>query len=352
VTAGANGTVDQYCASVAGICGPPSTSCFALTAVAGTSVVTRLPATSGCDDEPVTLCTTASGTGPFTYQWSKNGTPVPGETNSCYSFDLASGDSQVCVTVTGTCGAPFVSCADLSVQSCGGNNITLTQGAYGNAGGQFNGMGRLALVEQILQGGVTVGVLGQRSLTFQGTTHDAQCIIDRLPTSGRSDPLPAFGDELLDSDCQTSPTALPLVGGRFQNILLGQVITLTLNINLGTGVTSPNGCMTLATGIGGQTLCPTMVSRKLLVGPDGCIGTADDVPDLSAPLVTVNIPASVLSSLTALSLPQTVAGLLELGNRGLAGMGTGTATLPEVSGAVDAVNILFDEGRELLSCGP
>lgn len=350
VTAGTAGTVDQYCAIVSGTCGPPSSSCFELTAVAGTFFVTELPDTSGCADEPVTLCITASGTGPFTYQWTRNGSVVPGQTGSCYAFDLAAGDTQVCVTVTGVCGPPVSSCAVLSVQGCGGAHCTLTQGAYGNGGGQFNGMPRLDLIEQLLQGGMTVGVLGTRSLTFQAGAHDAQCVIDRLPTSGRPMLLPDFGDELLEADCQTSPTALPLIAGRFENILLGQVITLTLNVRLASGVTSPNGCTTLASGLSGQTVCPTMVSRDLLPGPDGCIGTADDVPDMGGPLVTVTIDAAVMSSLTSLSLPQNISGVLELGNRALAGMSTGTATLSQVSSAVDSINILFDECRELVSC--
>jgi hypothetical protein len=350
VTARPAGSVDQYCAIVSGDCGPPSTSCFALTSLAGTVLVTDLPDTSGCADEPVTLCANASGSGPFTYVWTRNGALVPGETNSCFAFDLAAGDSEVCVEVTGECGPPAVGCAVLAVSGCGGAHFTLTQGGYGNSNGQVNGMDRLGLITQLLATDMTVGVLGTLSLTFQAGAHDAQCVIDRLPTSGRAMMLPNFGDELLDTDCQTSPTPMPLVSDRFENILLGQVITLSLNIRLAAGVSSPNGCATDPSNLSGLTVCETMVSRDLLAGPDGCVGTADDVPDLGGPLVTVTIPDNVMDSLAALALPQTVGGVLELGNRALAGLSTGTASLSEVSSAVDSVNILFDEVRELLSC--
>ena len=79
-------------------------------------------------------------------------------------------------------------------------------------------------------------------------------------------------------------------------------------------------------------------------GPDGALGTADD------PIITVNIPASVATALSALGLPHTVSGLLELANRGLAGEATGGASLGDVNAAVTAINVGFDRGRFLLSC--
>jgi hypothetical protein len=91
-----------------------------------------------------------------------------------------------------------------------------------------------------------------------------------------------------------------------------------------------------------------MVSQCLTPGPDGCIGTADDVPAGSNETVTIG--DSVMDSLAALFLPQTVGGVLELGNRALAGLSTGTATVSEISSAVDSINILFDECRELVDC--
>jgi len=347
-TATVGSSTHTYCVNVAGPCGTVQ-RCAALSKTSSTST-TSLSDITGCVGEPVVVCTTASGGGPYTYQWSRNGCVVPGATTSCYAFDLELCDYEVCVLVTGACGPPVCVCADLCVQSCGERHWTLTQGAYGSAGGFFNGICTLDLIEELLQGGMTVGVLGTRSLTYQGSEHDAQCVIDRLPTSGTAAALPAFGDEVLDSNCQTSPTAIPTQNGRFRNILLGQVTTLSLNMALSGGVTSSNGCVTLDSGLGAQAICQSMSSRRLLDGPDGCIGTADDVPDLGSSLETVTLAPSVMDSLTSLSLPHTVGGLLQLGNRALAGMSTGTATLSEISSAVDSINILYDEGRELVAC--
>jgi hypothetical protein len=102
-----------------------------------------------------------------------------------------------------------------------------------------------------------------------------------------------------------------------------------------------------------------MVSRKLLPGPDGCMGTADDVPDLLGPdgdpvtpdnLMTITFPDAVIVSLNELGLTQTVGGVLQLGNLALADLPTWTATMLEISQAVDAANLIFEEGREVADC--
>jgi hypothetical protein len=175
-------------------------------------------------------------------------------------------------------------------------------------------------------------------------------MLDKLPSSGSAAALPNFGDEQLESNCNTSPTAIPTSSGRFQNALLGQVTALSLNVRLNEGVDFPNGCDTIDTDLWNLTICATMTSRGLLDGPDGCTGTADDVPYLGGSLETITISSAVLSSLTSLSLPQTVGGLLTLGNRGLAGQSTGTATRAQIATAIDGINILFEGGRELMSC--
>ena len=73
-------------------------------------------------------------------------------------------------------------------------------------------------------------------------------------------------------------------------------------------------------------------------GPDGDLGTADDVRDPASPIERFAIPGSVLSALSGLGLPATVNGLLELANRGLANQPTGGANLNHISQAADAVN--------------
>jgi hypothetical protein len=361
-TAGSGGSVDTYCVTVSGACGPPVERCGTLTANSNVTASALTPATA-CQGDTNEFCTTAGGTGPFTFSWTRNGSAISGATSSCYTATAGSGGTveTYCVTVAGACGTPAQQCATLTVDACGGAHCTLTQGAYGNPNGRFNGVRRAPLIEQLLQGGMTVGVLGTRSLSFSATAHDAACIIQRLPGNTAPDTLPDFGDETLDSDCQTSPTPIPLNSqGHFENVLLGQVITLSLNLRLSGGVSTPNGCVTDDTDLGSQELCHTMSSIKMFPGPDHCIGTADDVPDLNGPdgdpttpdnLKTVTIDQTVLDALGGPGEPPlTVAGLLELGNRALAGLSTGGASISNINSAVDAINNLFDDCRSLVDC--
>jgi hypothetical protein len=187
---------------------------------------------------------------------------------------------------------------------------TLTQGAYGNAGGKFNGMGRLQLIQTLI--GNTPLVIGKpgRSLTF--SSGDASCIILRLPAGGPSATFPStLGDATMHpTSCQTSPTPLPIKNDKFRNVFLGQLITLSLNARL-----TPNlGALTLCANINGQ----------IIAGP-------------------------VLSALTANGLPQTVAGLIELANRGIAGQSVGV-NVNQLSDACAAINQAFDECKTVSQC--
>jgi hypothetical protein len=127
---------------------------------------------------------------------------------------------------------------------------------------------------------------------------------------------------------------------------LGQTIALSLNVRLDTDLLS-------------FELCNQFTTQKALPGPDGFCGTEDDVKDpgldgilgtLDDPIATFTIPQSVLTALSNLGLPNTVAGLLELANRALAGQATGGASLPDINWAVDAINRGFDKCRFLISC--
>jgi hypothetical protein len=360
-TAGAGGAVDNYCVTVSGACGTPVQRCANLTA--NTNTATTAPdAQSGCAGDSVTVSTVTSGTGPFTWQWSKNGTSVPGATNSSFTFMLMAGDTQVCVTATGNCNSD-TKCATLTVNDCNGTFCSLTQGAYGNSNGRFNGIRRTELITYLLtqHGPMTVGVSGVRSLTFAANAHDAQCIIDRLPAGGGDISLPDFGDETLDNDCQTSPTPIVLQNGKFRNNLLGQTITLSLNVRLNAGFVGIGTCQ----GPGASPpfsdveVCHTMVTQRVLPGPDGCYGTADDVPDLNGPdgdpttpdnIRSRTISSNVLTALDNLGLPRTVGGVLALANRALANLSTAPAGISEVKGAADSLNNLFDECMMLLMC--
>jgi len=128
--------------------------------------------------------------------------------------------------------------------------------------------------------------------------------------------LPNFGDQVLNtSSCQTAP-ALPLNNqGNFRNVLLGQTLTLSLNLRL-----SPN--------LVGTPLCPQMMTDN---GP-------------------IQIPLSVLSAMMIYGHGHTADGLLAFANQALAGQPTGIATLSDINAAIDAINSGFDECATLQGC--
>jgi hypothetical protein len=210
---------------------------------------------------------------------------------------------------------------------------SFTQGFYGNANGRFNGTPSLTVIGNLLsQGPLIVGKTNSRSLTI--LPGNAALLQSRLPSGGPAVTLPNNGNQVL-------PTAVvPLNGnGRFNNVLLGQTITLSLNVRL-----SPQ---LLNFG-----LAPKFCTQAVLPGPDGLRGTGDDVL-VNGSILMFSISNSVLNALTNLSLGitnSTVQGLLELANRGLAAQPTGGASLADINAAVDAINRGFDECRVLVDC--
>jgi hypothetical protein len=287
-------------------------------------------------DSAVPGWTIDSGQGTDTIQF----TASPQHSDATFSLDVT--DNNGC---TSHCEI-VVSCQVPQAENC-----TLTQGFYGNAGGKFNGVGTLQLIQNLLSSGdLVVGKLGIRSVTIPFAS--AQCIIDRLPAGGSPTTLPAgLGDATLSSaTCQTTPP-LPLKKGKqpqvFDNVFLGQVITLSLNVRLDEG-----------NNLAGREICTTMVTGLAGPGPDGILGTEDDVmlpgPDgvfgTSDDQLIVSIPESVICALVNLGLDVNVGGLLELANRALAGEPTGGASIGDINMAVDAINRGFDGCRFLEEC--
>ncbi|MCK4513270.1 hypothetical protein KAW64_16090, partial [bacterium] len=306
-----------------------------------------------CGTEGHELCATEDDPD-YTYSWELIVAPagwelVPPTTEHCVTYNTGEvGEATFELTVTdqygcvGTCEVTFA--CEPADEFC-----SFTQGFYGNAGGAWNGMGTL----EIIQGLITptdpliVGVWGTRAVKFEDGSE--QCIITRLPGGGPDVALPDFGSQVLapPPTCQTDP-ALPTLNGRFRNNLLAQTITLSLNVRLG----DDGNLATLG-------LCRVMKTQAALCGDDGICGTSDDIPDPGPDgidgtgdedIMTVYIPESVLEALDNLGLGRTVGGLLELANRGLAGMDTDVAGLSQIQSAADAINNAFDECRFIIGC--
>jgi hypothetical protein len=133
-----------YTVKVSGACGTAVTSGNSvLTVNTNVGVGTQPTATTSlCPGSTYNLSTVGSGTGPYTYQWYKNGTAISGATLASYSIaSVSSADAATyTVKISGTCGSPVTSSnAVLTVYSpptftsnlsntsyCTGSNITLS----------------------------------------------------------------------------------------------------------------------------------------------------------------------------------------------------------------------------------
>jgi glucose/arabinose dehydrogenase len=116
IAAALPGDAGAYSVSVTGACGTLTTAAATLTV--NNSVTASAPASATvCAGSPASFSTTAGGSGPFTFQWRKDGTPIPGATASSYSIAAtAPGDAgDYSVTVGGSCGTLTTPAATLSV---------------------------------------------------------------------------------------------------------------------------------------------------------------------------------------------------------------------------------------------
>jgi hypothetical protein len=267
-------------------------------------------AVDGCDGPVAVICTPQAG------YFAVGQTVV-----MCEATDR-SGNRAICDFIV------TVKAAADPVRIC-----SFTQGFYGNAKGGFNGITSRALVGQLLaQGALVIGKFGIRSLSI--LADDVVLLEQRLPSGGPPAVLPDNGNQTLKT------AVLPLnAKGRFRNILLGQTITLSLNVRL-------------SAALGSIVLTSNFCSQGVLPGPDGLKADADDEP-VAGDIQSFSIPALVLAALTdpVVGINDTsVLGLLKLANCALAGLPTGAATLSDITDAVDAINRGFDECRMPVNC--
>jgi len=172
----------SYTAVVTGTCGSVETNPATLTVNAPTTA-TAPSSAAVCPGSPVSFSTTAGGTGPFTYQWRKNGTAITGATASVYSIASASASNSGSYTcsVTGACNTVVTAAATLSVNvaptvtiSSPNNNASFNLGATisfaGSATDPEQGNLSASLVwTSSLQGQIGTGASFSRSDLVAGT---------------------------------------------------------------------------------------------------------------------------------------------------------------------------------------
>jgi hypothetical protein len=256
---------------------------------------------------------------------------VPGPTAGSYAITVTWEAVDDCDNASTECSQTItVECPD--EEFC-----TRTQGFYGNEGGKIDGLvGTYAFIRDLLSGSPLVVGKDGRSLTipYEG----AGCIIKRLPAGSTPTYMPPIGNATMTMpDCQTSPTELPLdKNGKFVNVLLGQTITLSLNVRYDPGLPSFG-------------LSETFCTQSMYSSPATTSAKIGGAPN-QAPMGMYTISSNVLSALSDLGLPQTVGGLLELANRALADWDRGGAGFSDINNAVDTINRAFDECKSVVPC--
>jgi subtilase family serine protease len=307
VTPLAAGTTDITYSITSG-CGSPASSFVTLTVPPNVTAGTVCGSSSLCvgTTEPFTSNGTIGG------NWTSSNTTVATvHPTSGLVTPLAAGTTNITYTITSGCGSPMAAFKIVQISTCQ-SFCTYTQGYYGNSSS-------ITYINTLLP--ITVGMPG-RSLTFEA--NQGACIAARLTTGGQPIALPStLGDYSVGTlSCPTN-TVIPLMSGdRFLNILLGQTVSLSLNIR---------GDAFLASFMLPASLCtqggsPTSIHGPYLISP------------------------SIFSAFSNLSISPTVGGLLALANRALGGQDVGGASLSAINDAVSAINEGFDECRTIISC--
>jgi len=105
-----------YNVVISGVCGAPITNNAILVVNQNVSVAALVGVTNNIGTS-VTFTAVPSGTGPFSYQWSKGATALTGQTNSTLTLNnLQPADNGMySVTVTGACGAAATTAAVLTI---------------------------------------------------------------------------------------------------------------------------------------------------------------------------------------------------------------------------------------------
>ena len=278
---------------------PPQITCAADATVAcdGNVEFTPPTATDGCDPEP---------------------TIVPGTMTSVQNND-GSTTYTMSWTAIDACGNESAACMqNITQAACEDAHCTLTQGYYGNSGGLYcTGETTLQLITRLLAADLVLGG-GGNMLTL--TQADAGCLIGRMPSGGPSVKLNGI------ASC-TTPTGITIKKGKFANTLLGQAITLGLNLRLDTD------------------LGAVVIDNPLLVTI-----AITDCGDLTSPVIPgteqmFNVPSSVINYLGG---APTVQQIFDLANLALAGSyvpGAGQPSLADITAAMGAINDGFDECR-------
>jgi len=286
-----------------------------------------------CVGDQVQFCATVSDADEYVWiivAGSEYAEIVGDDTGNCVTV-LATGEGTFTLGLQICNAGDVILCCDecsteVLVESCGGAYCSFTQGFWGNEGGTGcdPGVSTTDLLIALLDAAdastpganpVTVGQLGVRSITFD----TANCILLRLPAGGPPKALPEFGDKnCADTDF---PNSLLQKDGRFKNVLIGQVVALTLNLRL------YPGCLEDGAYLGSYILPDSPFCTVPYDNEEACVEQFE-------------IPEALQG--------MTVDQLLIEANAALAG--DTTYSMSDIYKAVTAINEGFDECRMIVPC--
>jgi glucose/arabinose dehydrogenase len=216
----------SYSAVVTGACGTTETKAALLTVKS--PVTATAPASAlVCPGSPVSFSTTAGGSGPFLFQWRKNGTPISGATASVYTIASASASSAGTYTcsVNGACGTIQTAPATLTINappsvaiSSPANGASFPLGApiafAGSATDPEQGILSASLVwTSSLQGQIGTGASFSKSDLVAGTHSITARALDSCGSAGTAGVTISVVDTHVPPAAPGQPTAKKLSGG-------------------------------------------------------------------------------------------------------------------------------------------
>jgi hypothetical protein len=220
------------------------------------------------------------------------------------TFDLTSAEGIVCHVV----------CEKIVEGDNAFEHCTLTQGFYGNSGGNYcDSIPTTDFIAGLLTTPVVVGQTGHSFTTLTGIP-GAQCVIDLLPSSGNSQALN------IDYTCSNMNS-----NNLKKNTLLGQALTLSLNMR-----NDPS--------LGGVIL-----QNQMLIAENSA--DCGSIPD-ALTFSTFGISNGIISYLNSNYGAANVGTLLDLANNALGGTyvpSPGNPGLGTITAALEAINNGFDE---------
>ncbi|HEX6334886.1 MAG TPA: Ig-like domain-containing protein, partial [Flavisolibacter sp.] len=342
VTGVSAGTADIIY-TVNGGCGSPVSTGQSVTVSPGISAGMVSGTSTTCTGQ--TTIFTSNGTPGGSWS-SGNGAVAAVNTNTGEVTGVGAGTADIIYTVSSGCGAPATSQKTLTVTaSCGSlYYCTYDQGTYGNmVSGLCNNNSTNLATEQLLAqllaaGDITIGQSG-RSVIIPNTPQSLAKILDVIPGGGQPKQLQP-GNCLITDVCFNSYIKN---NGKINNILLSQMMTLSLNVRLDGGA-----LLNLPVSPGWLT-----TQRRT-----GCTSSATAVDCSSDPtaVTSYKINETVARYLTNNgTAPATVQQLLSLGNQLIGGalvpgaVGTNGFRIPaldEINDAVSTINTAFIGCRE------